>query len=219
MWLKLRGNYRDAKRRHQKCVKKGAVRQQVKKWRFEKQMSFLDPFMVTGQRVMDDSDDNSKQFSLKNEHFENENECPPQLEPDNENVFQYADIEQLLTYGDKDDDGNRNHTELLVPSASSTSSAIHTKKKINIADLPSLLTRSMQKREEREQQRAEDRKKLLLEGDKTANDPLYSFFRSMYQSTRSMPIQYQHQVRAQVFQAVSGAEAKIMNMTTNKKEL
>lgn len=39
---------------------------------------------------------------------------------------------------------------------------------------------------------------------------------SMYQLTKTMPHHYQHRVRAQVFQAVSDAEAEVMNITFNR---
>lgn len=136
-----------------------------------------------------------------------------QLDPDDGDVFEVPGVEQSFN----DDDGNKERTELTLPSTSSTS-AIRTKKRKNVNDFAGLLSRSMRQREERERQRAEDRKKLLLEEDKTANEPLFNFFKSMYQSTKNMPLQYQHLVRSQVFQAVSNAEADVMKIATTDKE-
>uniref|UniRef100_A0A8D8PYU2 MADF domain-containing protein n=1 Tax=Cacopsylla melanoneura TaxID=428564 RepID=A0A8D8PYU2_9HEMI len=42
------------------------------------------------------------------------------------------------------------------------------------------------------------------------SDPLFHFFMAMYQSTKKLPPQLQHQIKRQVFQAVSDAEAGIL---------
>lgn len=55
-----------------------------------------------------------------------------------------------------------------------------------------------------------------MEETKNTDDPLFNFFMSMYQLTKTMPHHYQHRVRAQVFQAVSDAEAEVMNITFNR---
>ncbi|XP_039299430.1 uncharacterized protein LOC120355172 [Nilaparvata lugens] len=63
IWLKLRGGYRDARRRHKKSYVSGAPLQKMRTWKYQNQMSFLEPFMSCGQRegnLVDESDDETQ---------------------------------------------------------------------------------------------------------------------------------------------------------------
>jgi hypothetical protein len=188
--------------------------------------------MSTGPRegnIVDGSDDDSHLPSelWRSENLESqdvgsacgENEGWSQLDSDG-NVVQVdeegSDVEQPLIT-DEGGDGGRRRTEFSLPPTTISTPVTHTKKKKKHCnnDFRDLLNRSMQQREERARQRAEDRRKLLEE-TKNTDDPLFNFFMSMYQLTKTMPHQYQHRVRAHVFQAVSDAEAEIMNTSFNQ---
>uniref|UniRef100_T1IA17 BESS domain-containing protein n=1 Tax=Rhodnius prolixus TaxID=13249 RepID=T1IA17_RHOPR len=77
VWLKLRGSYRDARRRQHKRVKSGISPKNIKPWRHQKQMSFLEPYTSIGadegNMIDDGSDADSQQLleSPKSEHLEN----------------------------------------------------------------------------------------------------------------------------------------------------
>lgn len=137
MWLKLRGGFRDARRRHQKCLKSGASPQHIKPWKYQSQMSFLEPFMSSGPRegnVVDGSDDESQLPSepSKNEYLESqdvgfacgESEGSSQLDPGGNAVpidEGNTGVEQpLISDEGRYDDGSSRRTELLTPTASPT---------------------------------------------------------------------------------------------------
>lgn len=209
MWLKLRNSYRDARRRQMKCIKSGAAPENIRLWRFQKQMTFLERFMSSGHREgnVNDSDDDSQLPSalpISNEILDSEN-----VDGDNshESVtheqFNNADVDR-----DNIEESTRKTSGTLVqtPVASSKQS-----KKRKQDDMQSLLKRALQQRDERTKKREEERRKLESR-DNLTDDPLYNFFISMYQLTRKMPPNYQHRVRTQLFQAVSKAEEEIMNI-------
>ncbi|XP_074039950.1 uncharacterized protein [Leptinotarsa decemlineata] len=207
MWLKLRNSYRDARRRQMKSLKSGAAPENIRPWRFQKQMTFLESFMSAGPREgnVNDSDDDSQHSSalpLSNEILDSENvegeHCSSNHEQSNN-----ADVEE-----DKVEESSTKTTGTLEQ----TSVANTKKQKIRKQDdVHCLLKRSLQKREERSKQREEERRKLESR-DNPSDDPLYNFFLSMYQLTKNLPPQYQHRVRGQLFQAVSKAEEDVMNL-------
>ncbi|XP_022182208.1 uncharacterized protein LOC111042024 [Myzus persicae] len=59
MWTKLRNCHRDALRRQKKMFKSGAGAETVRRWKFQKQMEFLLPYMENRKRSANivDSDD------------------------------------------------------------------------------------------------------------------------------------------------------------------
>ncbi|XP_030762943.1 transcription factor Adf-1-like [Sitophilus oryzae] len=49
-WEKLKHSLRDALRRQQKCITSRAAAETIKQWKFQKQMSFLQPYMANRPR-------------------------------------------------------------------------------------------------------------------------------------------------------------------------
>lgn len=219
IWLKLRGRYRDARRRHKKSYISGAPLQQITPWKYQKQMAFLEPFMSYGPRegnIVDDSNDETQLLSepAENPHSEvhdvtfnrGENQRSHQLHLDETGVSideENNEIEQPPTGEERHSDGR----ELLFRAASPKQHIPPPPKKKQIV-VQDIVAQSMKLREERARQRTEDRRKLLEESQ-NSNDPMFNFFMAMYQLTKNMPNLYLHRIRANVFQAVS--EAEIMN--------
>lgn len=106
IWLKVRGSYRDARRRQQKLLKSGSATQDIKLWKYQKQMSFLEPFMSTGPREsnINETDEDSQLSSdlLRTERLESqdeesvlaENEEFTEVDP-NENVAVNAQTNEI----------------------------------------------------------------------------------------------------------------------------
>lgn len=210
MWLKLRAGFRDARRRHQKYLKSGATPQSIKPWKYQRQMSFLLPFMSSGQREenIEGSDEDSQLLSelSTNEYVACKYEESAQLYlPENaaiEEDTEVPDIEQpFIKNEERNDDENRGRTESVTINVTPL---ISTKRRKKINNVRAVLSRSLVRRGERARRRAEE--------PKNPDDHLFNFFKSMYQVTKAMPQQYQHRVRAQVFQAVSDAEAEVINI-------
>ncbi|KAJ8934919.1 hypothetical protein NQ314_013109 [Rhamnusium bicolor] len=207
-WLKLRNCHRDALRRQRKCFKSGAAAVVVKPWKFQKQMEFLVPYMANRSRcgnIGDDSDYEESQEQAEN--------------TETENVEENVDTENVDTENSEhnEDDNNRDKTEKSVkspatPSSSSTLTSVPRNKRFKKDDIGSVLKQSIQRHEQRAQDRALERKKL--EQLKAPSDHLYHFFMSMYEITKIMPPASQHLVRNNVFQAVSQVEADLLNTTS-----
>lgn len=94
----------------------------------------------------------------------------------------------------------------LIRSSCSTKQRKTTKK----LDVSTLIQQSIVQRERRAKERAIERKKI--EDTKSANDPLYHFFMSMYQATKNMPPIKQHYIRGKVFEVVSQTEASLLGI-------
>jgi len=61
-WTKLRCRHGDAPRRQKKSFKSGAAADTIRQWKFQKQMSFLLPYMTNRKReanLVDSGDKNS----------------------------------------------------------------------------------------------------------------------------------------------------------------
>lgn len=178
-------------------MKSGAALETIKPWRFHKQMSFLEPFMSTGPREgnINDSDDDS--------------ELPPARSGE-ENLDRQEIEEERFCQSDRRDfvsEDVGDNTDRI-----SKFTLMHSKEsKKKKEDVQTLLKRSLEQREERAKQRAEERQQLESK-DRLKDDPLYNFFIAMYQSTKKMPPNYQLKVRSQIFQAVSQAEEEILNI-------
>lgn len=204
IWLRLRGGYRDARRRHKKSYVSGAPQQHLKPWRYQNQMSFLEPFMSCGPRVgnlVDDSDDETQLLSQPAEN--------PQFEVQGETLnCGENDASRELNLDETGVSIHEQDDVIEQPPSPKQYAPSQKKKQMAVQDI---LMRSMTQREERAQQRLEERRKLLEESQ-TSSDPMFNFFMSMYQLAKNMPSHYQHRIRNTVFQAVSEAEAEIMNL-------
>lgn len=205
-WLKLRNSYRDARRRQMKYIRSGIFPENMKLWRFQKQMMFLEHFMSSERPEgnVNDSDDESQlspAVFMSNENSEGENSRD--IHTNEQSINADADD------GDNIDESKKKITGTLSQTLLANSKLTKHRK---LDDLQSLLKRSLNEQDERTQQGAEETRKVESRGNLT-DDPMYNFFISMYQLTRKMPSNYQHRVRNQVFQAVSEAEEEIMNIS------
>jgi len=116
------------------------------------------------------------------------------------------------------DDGHEDidRTEDTAESVKNTSSFVKKEiskqppKKMKKHDVASLIQRSIEQHEKRAKERAIERKRL--EDSRPANDPLYNFFLSMYQTTQKMPPASQHFIRTKIFEVVSQTEASLLNI-------
>ncbi|XP_049782383.1 uncharacterized protein LOC126184065 [Schistocerca cancellata] len=99
-WLKLRGSYRDARRRQVKYMKSGAAAENIKPWRYQNQMSFLEPFMTAGPRdsnLGDDSDHSSqattktsaRSHTLETEELEDNNSLDNEANEQSQDINNY----------------------------------------------------------------------------------------------------------------------------------
>ncbi|XP_047103696.1 uncharacterized protein LOC124722599 [Schistocerca piceifrons] len=99
-WLKLRGSYRDARRRQVKYMKSGAATENIKPWRYQNQMSFLEPFMTAGPRdsnLGDDSDHSSqattktsaRSDALETEELEDNNSLDNEANEQSQDINNY----------------------------------------------------------------------------------------------------------------------------------
>ncbi|XP_037939491.1 uncharacterized protein LOC119672503 [Teleopsis dalmanni] len=200
MWLRLRGSYRDARRRQIKMQKSGA--EHIKPWRYQNKMSFLEKFTSVGNRegYTFDHTCNDSQFSydsttyLPFEMVEVEEECKDESELQPQDDDNIVEVGKEINY-------------------------VKEEKKNFDNDSCDLIKRSMQPYHQSLEQSAEDTKNINQNKNKKSeesSDPLYTFFMSMYQATKQMPPIYQHKVRSQVFQSISDAEADILNMTPHR---
>lgn len=201
-WLKLRASFRDSRRRQLKCMKSGAAREDIKPWRLQKQMEFLEPFMSTGPR-----DTNIPEDAMSvNETTEETSNLENRSSTDKSNEGDIHTIEESSVTENNDCESRRRRE---LASTSYTSSTPVARKRQT--DICNLFKQSVQERTARARQRDEERK-IFMEQNSTRNDPLYNFFLSMYQATKNMPCNYQHAIKSKLFQAVSEAEAAIWNL-------
>lgn len=190
----------------------------MKEWRLEKQMGFLQPYIVNKSRegnVREDRDDeNSTQDYQANVIYTD--------------VDTYSIVEEELTMQQQNEsaeyEAQLQVSETLPSTSAATASSTaspksptksetpKSAKKIKKDDVAALLRHTMEKREERAKARTEDRKDMLETWQLTHNDPLFHFFMSMYQSTKRMPPATQHIVKNGVFNVVTNAEATLLNI-------
>ncbi|XP_049955062.1 uncharacterized protein LOC126471038 [Schistocerca serialis cubense] len=107
-WLKLRGSYRDARRRQVKYMKSGAAAENIKPWRYQNQMSFLEPFMTAGPRgsnLGDDSDHSSqattktsaRSDTLETEELEDNNSLDNEANEQSQDINNYDSNEECIS--------------------------------------------------------------------------------------------------------------------------
>ncbi|KAL1456570.1 hypothetical protein WDU94_001291 [Cyamophila willieti] len=183
-WMNLRGNFRDAKRRQAKALQKGTPLSKIRRWRYQEQMAFLEPFTSTGN---DDEDRVRKAVGITDD-----SDVVVELDDDEDNSLEYGDA----SYIEVTPDG------LLEESMTDNLGVIVAKKSKRRR-----LTYSMTKVSEYEESDADGGNMSMHFSD----DPLYHFFMAMYQSTKKLSPQLQHQVKRQVFQAVSDAEVEMVD--------
>ncbi|XP_031329356.1 uncharacterized protein LOC116160309 [Photinus pyralis] len=209
LWEKLRHSLRDAIRRQQKCFKSGAAAETIKEWKFQKQMGFLQPYMVNKSREgnlrQDDETENLSQ------DFESNVDV---AEVYNENSQQMNIQDQPENMEDESQSQTLSQTAPTMLSTKrtliATPNSIKKMKKDNVTTLFKEI--SIEKREERAKARTEERKNLVQQLNLTQNDPLFHFFLAMYQSTKKMPPSYQHMVKNGLFNEVSQAQAMLMGI-------
>ncbi|XP_050293838.1 uncharacterized protein LOC126734308 [Anthonomus grandis grandis] len=176
--------------------------------------------MSTGPRegnIVVDSDDDSRIFpetaetvNLENDGIAREEEECLQFGPaeDASQILEECNDVELPPSVAKNAT-NTQSTKRPAALRANSMQVTHKKKRSNKDDLCDTLRQSIQQRNERARQRADDRK-TLLQQNSNFDDPLYNFFISMYQLTKKMPPKYQHKVRGQVYNSVAEAEADIM---------
>jgi hypothetical protein len=212
IWTKLRNCHRDALRRQQKCLKSGTAAETIKKWKFQKQLEFLLPYMANRKRG-------------ENWQHSDDEESEPQFENTDTLAFQNFEGSYVLSVTEENDDvktkihdGDEDYvyrTEDTAESVENTPSFV----KQQISEQPPkrmkkhVASRIHRPTEQREQTTKESSiEGKHLEGSKFTNDPLYNFFLSMYQTTRKMPPASQHFVRTKIFEVVSQTEASLLNI-------
>lgn len=204
---------RDAIRRQQKCFKSGAPAEVIKEWKFQKQMGFLQPYMAN----------KSREGNLR-EHSETENQTQDfetdveAAEVDNENIEQVNTQQSVENVEDESQPQTLSET---VPTmlATTPKSLAPPRKKMKKDNVTTLLKESIEKHEERSKARTEDRQKLLQELQTKQNDPLYHFFMAMYHSTQRMPPSYQHIIKNRLFNEVSQAEGKLLDISNQQQRM
>lgn len=200
MWLKLRGSYRDAVRRQKKSIKSGAAAESIKLWKFQKQMSFLDPFMSTGPREgnLNTQSDEDSQGTADQQILSTDGADGTLSDVVNEDIEE-SDVVPRGNEGESS-------TPKRLPVPHAFNKPVNKKKKDDT--IRSMLQHSMEMRHQRARERSEERRSLI---QNNSDDPLYNFFISMYQQTKTMPPYHQHRIKCQLFQSVSQAEEEILN--------
>ena len=122
------------------------------------------------------------------------------------------DVETENNDGHEDIDRTEDTAESVKNTSSSVKKEISKQphKEMEKHDVSSLIQRSIEQREQWAKERAIEPQKL--EDSKLSNDPLYSFFLSMYQTTQKMPPASQLFVRTKLFEVVSQTEASLLNI-------
>ncbi|XP_055624573.1 uncharacterized protein LOC129767564 [Toxorhynchites rutilus septentrionalis] len=208
LWLKLRAGYRDARRRQAKYLKRGTAAKNIKPWRFQKKMSFLDPFMLAG----------SREGNINAESNEDSQELEQFVSTMSEKRYKpnvtNEEIEQSLvedTTSNDEEPSSIKHNAISHISSSTPVAYSKQPKKSRPDDKNGCFEqRSIPLRENNERKQAGERRTLQAN---SGDDPLHNFFISMYQFTKTMPPDYQHRVRGQIFRAVSEAEGEILNVS------
>lgn len=207
LWLKLIASYQDARRCQQKSVKSGFTQEFIQPWTFQYQMSFLEPFMEDTHANEDNLSDHDER-----EYDEWENGSQPREKRPRLAEEMIHNEEQGMTNGVEYSDRISRYLECEIHENIPNSFRNTTKNK-QYDDLHDFLVESLQKRDARTQRMAVERR-TLPENDSVKSDPLYNFFMSMYQITKSMPPAFQHKIRGDLYNAVSQAEVEIMNIAS-----
>lgn len=235
-WLKLRGSYRDARRRQMKYRKSGIAAEKLKMWRFQKQMSFLDRSnnnrnntnnynnVPSDADVIDDSDNDWRLRSKIS---------PLDMIGDNE--FEWVRVEDvdaenynnnnINDQDDQDDDNNNNNenvegSDRTVTECSSKPAAEEAHCGITTRAANGKLLKKL-KLAENFQSPSNTKHNNIIKmsseecnsnsnNQENGNDALFNFFLSMYQFTKDMPPVYQRRIRDKLYQAVSQAEEEIV---------
>ncbi|XP_049792564.1 uncharacterized protein LOC126199679 [Schistocerca nitens] len=106
--LKLRGSYRDARRRQVKYMKSGAAAENIKPWKYQNQMSILEPFMTAGPRDSNLGDENvhssqattktsARSDTLETEELEDNKSLDNEANEQSQDINNY-DSNELSTY-------------------------------------------------------------------------------------------------------------------------
>ncbi|KAJ8941980.1 hypothetical protein NQ314_010204 [Rhamnusium bicolor] len=167
MWEKLRHSFRDAIRRQQKCIRSGAAATSQKQWKCQKEMGFLQRYMVNRERDTNFSDANDEELQMQDyEELEGEDDFEAGTEAHSLDLeHKERDHEDIpptnlrCTSMEKAPTVPRQETVSNIPGCSMKKtpirqSQIHKKDNIGI-----LFKRSIENREKREQQKEQLREK------------------------------------------------------------
>ena len=179
-------------RRQHKCMKNGFPASATKPWKYQEQMSFLQPYMASRKHDANLNDQSDEELTMQEELLKVEIvEC--------NGVLDVSDMAAKIACMGEDE-------SVGVTDSSSTISPNKAKN-----DVPSQCKQSLTKRKNWSAERAKKRRKIL-EDRKTSSDPLFYFFMSMYETTRNMPPSSQYIVRNNIFKAVAEMEATLLDI-------
>lgn len=169
-WTKLRCCHRDALRRQKKCFKSGAAAETIKQWKFQKQMSFLLSYMTNRNREVNlvNNGDEDSVTPMQNENVD--------LEVNEVSENNYHESSVMENENDVSNESNEDRDIVFKEPQN---------KKTKKNDIGNLIQQSIINREQRAKVSAIECKRL--ENLKTAADPLYHFFLSMYHTTQELP--------------------------------
>lgn len=189
----MRNNHRDALRR-QKILKpksgSGAVN--IKSWRFQENMAFLIPHMANRSTITNIEDNEPSPGSSNTIDIEN-------------NIQDNITDQEL-----RDEELN----QTLKPSTDPSADQGNKRKRHKRNTLNDLLSKSIEDHERRAANRQQERERLNANTtndftiSNVKNDPLFHFFISMYETTKSLPPLSQHNIKTNIFSLVSQEEAK-----------
>ncbi|XP_050519262.1 uncharacterized protein LOC126893284 [Diabrotica virgifera virgifera] len=221
LWLKLRNCHRDALRRQKKCLKSGAAAVVIKKWKFQKQMNFLIPYMSNRSRegnLQEDSEDEDLQQedSIVDPDSEIFDEVASDIRHDTEEIESVKNdiVDEPSTSGiviQKNNEKGNAKRKATADQSITTKPAKNNKPKND--DIQEVIKQSIIQRQKRAEERAVERAV-----QKPLDDDLYHFYMSMYKITKKMSPKFQHRARNDVFQAISQLEAAYLEMQDPSQE-
>lgn len=187
-WEKLRNNHRDALRR-QKNVKRKSVSgaDNIRPWRYQGLMEFLKPHM--GNRT-------NKTNLLEESHDEPSQIHSDSTENESEKIKE--------NYGYRTSSVESQSSELSSTGTGRVHKIKrHKRKMANVSMNPSI-----EGHEEVDRQRKRTDTSNDFTVNNVKNDPLFHFFMSMYETTKSLPPLSQHTIKTNIFSLVSHEESK-----------
>lgn len=174
MWKKLRDGYRSSKKRKAS----GSAASSTNRWKYELQMSFLQPFMKDRARMTNSEESQAEEMQNYSVSLQDAAATETHLQPSSE-----EDSVPLPT-------SSPQLKCSITPGAK--------KKEKSVLQF---LQHEAKKKDERVNRREEMRRTLLQ-----PDNPLKSFFDSMYGSTKSLPIHLQRKIKKGLFLLVTEAE-------------
>ncbi|RZF46508.1 hypothetical protein LSTR_LSTR009290 [Laodelphax striatellus] len=208
-WRKLRDSHRVALRRQMK--KKSDHRDaRIRPWLYQKNMEFLLPYMPNYRSSsMADYDSQTEDNAFETVNVSH-------------TFDDYASIENELNshvpkktgkHSDDDDFDYAGFEDELKGHSPKKQSSKASSKTVRVVEDESIIMKTLKNLEERAV--ARDSLRRTIESMSTAhkhseNDPLYSFFISMYNTTKNLPVRQQLEVRREVFNLITKIEESVL---------